>query len=472
MERCRRLIESWIDNARVGQSDGWDAYPVSRRVVNWIYAYTLAAGHLDSDSRQGNTSLISDDGSGPSSKAASSASDDQLFVERWRASIHRQLDYLDSNLEFHLLANHLLANVRALVIGGLFFDNQRWLRRGERLLWREMDEQILDDGGHYERSPMYHALALSDLLECVRLLTACGRPIPANTMPRLRRMAAFLAALSYDDGTLALFNDSANTAETRPGPILDTARHICGAADDPLPGIFPQSGYHLWSSPDGDEKIIVDAGPPSVIYNAAHAHCDMLSFELRLGGRPWFIDSGVHGYGGDRFREYCRSTRAHNTLMIEGSEQSEVWGTFRLGRPAKMIAAASHGEESRWRFDGACHPHFDRDIEHHRRIERFTDGSWLFEDRLRGRPELTVRSFLHLPCEVSITPHRDGGLTLRRKSVVRQFIPFGNLTLSIHEADDESVEGWVFPDFGVALPGRMIILTGRVRDDQPFGFRI
>jgi hypothetical protein len=143
---CQRLIESWLEQACVGRSEGWDAYPTSLRIVNWIYVYALLDGRYA----------------------------DAGFLRGLRAGIYRQLDFLNGRLEHHLLANHLLKNVKALALGGLFFAREDWLKKGQRLLWRELDEQVLADGGHYERSPMYHAQALADFLECLALLRACN----------------------------------------------------------------------------------------------------------------------------------------------------------------------------------------------------------------------------------------------------------------------------------------------------------
>ncbi|MFM8395713.1 MAG: heparinase II/III family protein, partial [Acidobacteriota bacterium] len=320
----RRLITDWIGKSRPGRSDGWDAYPVSLRTVNWIYGYALLAD-LEADER---------------------------FLELWRGSIHRQLDYLSKHLELHLLANHLFKNVKALLIGGLFFDRPAWLAVGERLLWQEIAEQILPDGGHFERAPMYHAQTLADIVECLSLLRRLQRPFPDRLLETIGGMADFLEALSDPEGRLALFNDSANTPETEPGPIIAAARRLTGPADGPRRENFPETGYFTWQSGDGREKIVVDAGPPSVAYNTAHAHCDLLSFELRLDGRPWIVDTGVHGYGGDPYRHYCRSTRAHNTVMIEGEEQSEIWSTFRMGRMARLLSAGTALTDDGWSFLG------------------------------------------------------------------------------------------------------------------------
>jgi len=467
-ERCRRLIEQWIDEARPGRSDGWDAYPLSLRVVHWIYGYCLLA----------------------TIEPALSAA----FLDRWRGSMHRQLAFLSHHLEHHLLANHLFKNAKALVIGGVLFGERRWLREGLRLLWRETEEQVLPDGGHFERAPMYHAQTLADLLECVAVLRRIGEPIPPEAAARLSAMVAFLDAVRDQPGDrLAAFNDTASTRDTRPGPLLETARRLGIPLPAPCPPNqaiarqFPETGYHVWIRSDASgemiEKILVDTGPPSVSYNTAHAHCDLLSFELHLGGHLWIADTGVHGYGGDPFRAYCRSTWAHNTITIDGQEQSEIWGTFRMGRRAEPLSATSQGEADEWTCQAAYRPGLHRGLRHQRRFRRAPDGSWTIEDRIlapaakrrTSPPRWLVESFLHLTPEISV--EREGvapGLRLSRGTVHYRLLPFGESLpeIEIHRAVEGNPEGWLFPAFGVAVPGTMLTCRWTIGADQPFGFRL
>jgi uncharacterized heparinase superfamily protein len=431
MRYSQKLIESWIENAQIGKSDGWDPYPISLRVVNWIYAYSLLVGFYD----------------------------DRRFLERWRASIYRQLDFLNFHLEYQHLANHLLKNIKALLMGGLFFSNEKWASKGERLLWREFDEQVLEDGGHYERSPMYHAQALNDFLVCWTLLKAGSR-----VRTKLRAMARFLEAMSYPDGTLALFNDTANTEEFRPGPILDPALRMLS---------FPKTGYYVWVSNDKREKMIVDAGPPSAGYNSAHAHCDLLSYELRLDGKPFIVDSGVHGYGGDRFREYSRSTRAHNTVMFDGREQSEVWGTFRMARQAQVAGAEADGDERSWNFRGEYRPYYDHRLIHERQIRREVCGCWLFSDRLIGGGAAErATSFIHLHPNVQAVV-RDGIKVDCDLGTTKVFIEaFGAESLKIIKGSEAPIQGWYFPAFGIAQQSATICIEYRVRSGKSFGYRI
>jgi len=444
---CRNLVESWMAEARVGRSDGWDAYPLSLRVVNWIYAYALAVEDESED-----------------------------FLSRWRASIFRQIEFLHRHLERHLLANHLLKNIKALVIGGLFFENEDWSSEGESLLWREFEEQVLADGGHYERSPMYHAQALADFLECYALLVAFGRaPRGASVAARLRAMADFLNALSYADGSLALFNDSANTAATSPRPLLESARRVVGWSPQASVTNFPQSGYYLWQSLDGQERIVVDAGAPSVGYNTAHAHCDLLSYELRLGGRPVVVDAGVHGYGGDRFREYCRSTRAHNTVMFDGREQSEVWSTFRMARRAEVAGAQARGDERSWDFRGSF-VRYDGGVVHQRRIHRGVRGDWTIADLALQGEVSNATSFIHLHPEITASMAGRVGAMCRggnQQVLIEPFADEGvNINTRIVTGSEDPIQGWHFPDFGIAQPSATIQFEYQVGCGQTFGYRI
>lgn len=457
---CRTLVESWLAHAQPGRCDGWDAYPTSLRVVNWIYAYCLLAEH-----------------------EAGTA-----FQNRWRASIYQQLDFLSRHVEYHLLANHLLKNAKALVIGGLFFahdqQGQRWLKLGQRLLWRELGEQVLPDGGHYERAPMYHAQTLGDWLECFALLKVFGCLITTESTlaQRLQAMAGFLEAVSYADGTLALFNDSANTEETRPKPLLETAARICNYKAGSAVATFPQTGYFIWQSGDGSEKLIVDAGPPSVAYNTAHAHCDLLSYELRFDGKPFIVDTGVHGYGGDPFRAYCRATLAHNTVQFDGREQSELWGTFRLARRAEVIAAEVLDDITSWQFRGAYRPYYDRNLTHQRLIQRRATGEWVVTDTAHGSAVNEAESFLHLHPAIHVRQVQADGLVIECQTDTRSILiePFGATSVELITGSTipqtpharQQIQGWYFPTFGVAQANPVICFRYRPQPGTAFGYTI
>src|SRR5690554_6589717 len=133
----KALMLRWIHENPVMHGNGWEPYPLSLRIVNWIK-------WLKRFPEQTDAVLL--------------------------GSLHTQVKALDKQLEFHILANHLFANIKALVFAGCYFegvDAERWLGKGLGLLKKELAEQFLPDGAHYERSPMYHCILLWDVLDLI-----------------------------------------------------------------------------------------------------------------------------------------------------------------------------------------------------------------------------------------------------------------------------------------------------------------
>jgi uncharacterized heparinase superfamily protein len=156
----RVLLARWVQENPAAQGSGWEPYPVSLRIVNWVKWFVGGESH----------------------------------EQRWVDSLATQARWLRRRLEWHLLGNHLFANAKALVFAGLFFDGaeaRAWLDCGLSIIERELPEQVLPDGGHFERSPMYHALALEDLLDLVNVVAARAAPdSPAHVQAARWRVVA------------------------------------------------------------------------------------------------------------------------------------------------------------------------------------------------------------------------------------------------------------------------------------------
>lgn len=203
--------------------------------------------------------------------------------------------------------------MRALVLGGVALGSGPLAQHGLRLLRRELAEQVLPDGGHYERSPVYHSIVLRDLLE---VEAATGEPF---LRPVVDRMKAFAAALARPDGAPALFNDG--TLEL--APQLELPDAPTGLV------VFPDTGYAVVR--DGELWLAFDCGAPGPGHLPAHAHADALSIQLWHRGRPLVVDPGTSTYDAGAERDRERSTEAHSTVALGGRSQFEPWGAFRSG---------------------------------------------------------------------------------------------------------------------------------------------
>jgi uncharacterized heparinase superfamily protein len=263
-------------------------------------------------------------------------------------SLAVQARWLSRRLEVHLLGNHLFVNAKALVFVGLFFEGPeaaRWLDRGLRILARQVDDQILADGGQFELSPMYHALALEDVLDLCNVAAAYADAIPPRWRPSVggwRRVAPamrrWMLAMRHPDGEIGFFNDAAIGIAAPPDVLEHYAVRLgLGASREPAAGVtaLAESGYLRVEV--GAVTALLDVGPIGPDHLPAHAHADTLSFELSLNGQRVFVNSGTSRYGSDAERLRQRGTAAHNTVVVDGYNSSDVWGGFRVARRARPI---------------------------------------------------------------------------------------------------------------------------------------
>lgn len=364
------IADDWLQANLPGSMPGWEPYPASIRLVNWLAAWALAPDALRAFP-------------GGVGRLANAIAAHARFVER--------------HLEFHIGGNHLIKNARALVFAGRVLDGpeaDRWTRKGTELLRAEIRRQVLADGGHSERSPLYQCIVLEDLVDCVDLTE-----IAPNDLHELAgRMIAWLDAMSHPDGGLSLFNDSVAFPEPTPRDVTAYGRRVIAlpqtaAARDPELIALPDSGYFVLRS--GDGRAIVDCGdigPPEL---GAHAHADTLSFELTWRGERVIVDSGVSEYRSGELRDYVRSTRAHNTAVIDRTDQSELWGSHRSGRRARPLRVALEHSGNLLRFVGAHDGYRRLGVTHFRHIVA-VPPAWIVIDEILGRGQHDAATFIHL----------------------------------------------------------------------------
>lgn len=235
--------------------------------------------------------------------------------------------YVGANLELDVGGNHLIKNLKAQIGLAAFFDDAATLDRAVARLVEQLDVQVLADGGHFERSASYHCQVLGDLIDLAALLRARHGEV-GELEEAVVRMRGWLGQVLMPDGDVPLFNDSAlvgagRIAQLDPGP----------------PGgrlvVLPASGYVV-ARPVVGTQLVLDVGDPCPPELPAHAHADALSFELVVDGERVVVDAGASTYVAGRRRAYERSTAAHNTVEVDGTDQTEVWGSFRAGRRAHV----------------------------------------------------------------------------------------------------------------------------------------
>lgn len=416
-------IVDWIDANppyRKGSfGESWNSYALSLRVVVWMQQW--AAGRV---------------------------SPGEPLDRKILGSLVRQLRFLERNVESDIRGNHILKNAKALLWGGRFFrgpEGDRWRAAGEAILARELGDQFLGDGMHFERSPAYHVQVTADLVECWTVLAE--GPLRERVAGTLRGAAEALADLTHPDGAPSHFNDGGLHMSYPPQTILDALDRVAGMRVAPR-SVFAleRAGYFGARS---RTYVLVDCGAIGPDGLPAHAHGDVLSFEWSVGGTRVVVDTGVVEYQPGRLRQRSRATAAHNTVTVDDADQAEFYGSFRVGRRPRVDVLRYEKRAEGFTLEGT-HDGFDRlaGRPRHTRTLVAEPGRLEVEDRVEGGAGQPVRARLLFGPEFRVDA-APGGASIEGKG----------LRISVRTSAAVSVvEAPYWPDFGVSLPARQLVL--------------
>jgi uncharacterized heparinase superfamily protein len=406
-------ILRWIAENPAALGNGWEPYTLSLRLVNlvkWCWLNKV---------------------------------DDREII----ASIAQQTDLLSKKIEYHILANHLFANGKALVFVGCFFKGQlgkKYLTLGLKILAKEVDEQFLEDGGHFELSPMYHSVMLWDLLELIEL---------SNLDPSLFGYKKFwsevaekglnwLQAMCHPDGQISFFNDAAIGISASPKVIFDYALrhglHMPSSLSDITQLV--NSGFTCVSNKQ--VRLIFNHADIGPTYQPGHAHADTLSFELSIEGHRLFVNSGTSCYGVSSQRNYERQTKSHNTVVVNDGNSSEIWGGFRVARRANVSGVICERKEEGVTLR-ACHDGYSRLVKGllHRRKITVSENAVLITDSV-NLPAQNATAYYYLHPDIQVSKISTKEIVLITPSGIRIVVASSNF-VSVNQAQ------W-HPGFGLS----------------------
>ena len=365
-----RLWRSWRRGTTFGRWDAWSPYVVSLRA--WalcglyeplVHKTTVEADYLDD------------------------------------LALHA--GFVRANLEMDVGGNHLIKNLKALAGLGVFLADHGLTDLATRHLLGQLRIQVLADGGHYERSPSYHAQVLGDLIDVAGMLGAGGRTVPPELTEAIAAMRSWLGAMLLPDGDVPMFNDCTlvgldRLALLEPALLRDPSERLT---------VLQPSGYVVVRTGAGRIHMVADVGPPCPPDLPAHAHADCLSFHLSVDGERVVVNSGTSTYEAGERRNYERSTAAHSTVDIDGEDQTEVWGAFRAACRAgvRLERADSIGDAV---VVTASHDGYERlsGSPRHRRTWTISDEGLEIADEVHGEGDHRSVAHLVLASDVEVEP--------------------------------------------------------------------
>ncbi len=354
-----RLIYDFVENIETIK-DGLEPFPISLRGMNWIKFLTK----FDIKDKK---------------------IDDSLYAQYY---------ILLDNLEYHLLGNHLLENGFSLLFGAYYFQDEKLYIKAKEILQEELEEQILEDGGHFELSPMYHQLMLFRLLDCINLIENGEWKIENGDFlsflkDKVTLMLSWIKNITYKNGDIPLLNDSATKIAPNTKELFEYANNLnLNSQFSILNSQLSSSGYKKISK--DNYECIIDIGEVGASYIPGHAHADTFNFEVRINDKPFIVDSGLSTYETNDIRYYQRSTKAHNTVEVLGKNSSLVWGGFRVADRANIIKL-----EEKEDFIKATHDGYKKYDILHTRSWSFKDDKISVNDSLSKEANAILRLHFH-----------------------------------------------------------------------------
>ena len=428
------------------------------------------------------------------------------WLQKLLVAVDRQLRHVEQHLSYYFSPNtHLTGEALALYVVGQAFPelraSQRWVTTGRRILLREIERQILPDGGHAERSTHYQRYTLDFYLLALLTARRAADVDAARTFAHaVSRLADFTRAMADDDGRLPLIGDDdggmlwpiagrecndvrdslavAAVALDRPdlAPwglqeetfwIAAPEAHANDRIPNPEPRIpasmtLPHTGYIVLRDGEGGHAVL-DAGAHGYM-NGGHAHADALSLTLRIGKRSLLVDPGTSTYTMDpQLRDRMRGSFNHNTLSVDGRPQSLPAGPFQWTTSAAgRVNVSRHTAGFDW--VEAVHDGY-APLEHRRSIVRADGAGWLIVDELRGDPG-EHSAVAHWHFDPSWMVHADGRGRLRAAHLEGEeaWLLFDAGQATLQHGDEQSGLGWFAPVYGTLVPTwtARITRTGRL----------
>ncbi len=357
------LINDFIENIN-SVKDGLEPFPIALRGINWIKFLS----HY------------------------------QVHEQKIDDSLYAQYYILIDNLEYHLLGNHLLENGFSLLFGSYYFSDEKLHFHAKKILFAELQEQILSDGAHFELTPMYHQIMFFRVLDCINLISN-NDVFQDNELEEFLRnkaslMYGWLKNMTYENGKIPHFNDSIDGIAPTSEQLFQYAQRL-NIHHKVLP--LGESGYRKYTH--DYYELIVDVGNIGPDYIPGHAHSDTFNFELYIQNQPFIVDTAISTYENNAQRKYERSTVAHNSVVVDDENQSEVWSSFRVAKRAKIIKLEESDD-----YVSAIHDGYKKRGIMHKRSFYTLANNIIIDDEilLKNNQHYIAKAYFHLDNSINV----------------------------------------------------------------------
>lgn len=477
-KKATDLMRSWIAQNPPEVGINWYSnLEIAIRLISWIWAYNF---FLDSPSF-----------------------DDKLHLDFLKIVLH-SCRHITKDFKYSLLSmrnNHVIGDATAMAFAGIMFPEFResidWRKNYIKILYRELENQVNEDGTDFEQATSYHKFVLYFYLLLFRIMQINRYDFPDHYSEKIEKMVEFMMHIMKPDGTMPQIGDCddakvlllSNEDVSYLKPTLSTGAllfhrgdfkqmasklsqetfwlggkdsiQIFDALEETNPSIksagFPEGGYYIMRSGfESDAKYLLFKSGP----HADHGHADDLHIEMHSGGKSLLRDCGTYTYNGPlEWRNYFRSTKAHNTIVIDNESQRTPHRVFRwlnIGETKTNVWITSDNFD----YVDAEHSGYGRyedPVIHKRSVFFVKPEYWLILDRLMASREHSVELLFHTPYS-DVTPETSGN-TFRTQDFAIIPVDVDDFTLNINQCREEPIQGWFSPCYGIKQPSTTIAYT-------------
>lgn len=506
-QACRTLVDSWTEQCPYRRGVHWtSSLEHALRLINWSFAWHLLGGDR----------MVVFDGA-----------DGIAFRERWLAAIYQHCHFIAGHFSRHSSANnHLLGELTGLFIAAttwpLWPQSHTWASEAQAGLEREALSQNGADGVNREQAVWYHH-EVADMLVLAGLVgRANGRPFSDGYWHRIKAMLDFVASIMDVAGNVPSYGDADDAIiarldpdrevhvyrsllatgavlfrrpafKTKAAQVDDKTRWLlgdraaselqasgakAGAGSLPPRREFPLAGYYVLGNnfeTEREVRIVADAGPLGYLSIAAHGHADALSFTLSVGGSQLLIDPGTFAYHTNRqWRDYFRGTAAHNTVRVDGVDQSVSGGNFLWlsHANARVLEFAATTQMDRLVAEHDGYGRLADPVTHRRELQLdHASGTLLVVDELLCAAEHQVEIFWHFAPECTVAHMGERVVATRGDCSVSMQMP-QSLTCRVICGSEVPPLGWSSRRFDHRVPSSTLVGSAAIRGHARFVTRL
>ncbi len=495
-------IRSWIEQCPYLRGPNWtSSLELAIRLINWSNIWFLIGGK---------------------DSPIFSGAQGEGFRASWLKVVYQQMDFIRGHFSMNSSANnHLIGEAAGLLVAcetwPYWEQTDHWRQLSQEILEEEIVKQTHEDGVNKEQTLFYQQFVLNFFFAAKLIADAAGHPFSATYDRLMQKMLEFIASVLDVRGNIPMIGDGDDgyilrlsqekefchyrsllatgaavyhrpEFKAKAGSLDDKSRWLLGDASTemyeeldtegvalPLRRAFPKGGYYLLGDhfETGREvRMMIDAGPLGYTSIAAHGHADALSILLNVGGREFLVDPGTYSYQSDiKWRNYFRGTSAHNTVRIDGLDQSVIGGKFMWHYKAESGCDEWVTGEQDDRFEGYQKGYLRLpDPVLHRRAVRFDKraGRFHITDSLECAAPHDIEQFWHFSekCDV----RADGSSIVAEQDGIRVvlYIKEPGWSIDLCSGMDDPPCGWISRSFNVKEPATTVVCRRRIEGRARF----